>query len=124
VTLVTLWQDLDIADGDIQYLDFRRRNSLALNGDAMAQIDLSAKTDDEIETWIANYEAKRATDAPFYKELLEERARRQSSGLKLETSLAHLIFAAHAGHFTTYGDLAKASSVGWNVSPRLAASML
>jgi hypothetical protein len=82
----------------------------------MAEIDLKSKTDDDIATWIENYEKKSATAQPFYKALLEERARRQTSGLKLEVSLRHLIETAKAGRFTTYGDLAKASDVPWSVA--------
>jgi hypothetical protein len=79
-------------------------------------VDFKSKTDDEIETWIRNHERRAATDKPLYKALLEERARRQSSGLKLEISLQHLIQAAKEDRFTTYGDLAKASGVPWNVA--------
>jgi hypothetical protein len=82
----------------------------------MAEIDLSGKTDQEIEQWVANYEKKGATNEPFFKKLLEERARRQSRGLNLETSLRHLIAAATDGRFTTYGNLAKASAVPWSVA--------
>jgi hypothetical protein len=78
---------------------------------AMTEIDLTAKREDEIEAWIGNYERKGATDDPFYKRLLEERARRQSSGLKPEVSLRHLIAVAKEERFTTYGDLATASGV-------------
>jgi hypothetical protein len=83
---------------------------------AMAEIDLTTKRDDEIETWIGNYERKSATDDPFYKRLLEERARRQSSGLKSEVSLRHLTAMAKAERFTTYGDLATESGVSWNIA--------
>jgi hypothetical protein len=82
----------------------------------MIQADLKSKTDAEIDSWISNYERKSATDTAFYKALLEERARRQTSGLKLETSLRHLVEAAKARRFTTYGDLAKASGVPWNIA--------
>ena len=82
----------------------------------MTTVDLNSKTDLEIESWIRNYERKSVTDTAFYKTLLEERVRRQTSGLKLETSLSHLVSAAKAHKFTTYGDLAKASEVPWNVA--------
>lgn len=38
--------------------------------------DLADKSDSEIEQWIRNHEAKGATSVPFYRELLEGRARR------------------------------------------------
>lgn len=79
-------------------------------------MDLTDKTDDEIESWIRNHEKKRATASDLYKALLEERARRSATGLKIEVSLAHLISTAKRGAFTTYGDLAKANGVPWNVA--------
>lgn len=82
----------------------------------MAEIDLSDKTDQEIEQWVENYQRKGATGDPFFKRLLEERARRQSRSLSLETSLTHLIAAATDCRFTTYGDLAKASNVPWSAA--------
>jgi hypothetical protein len=87
-----------------------------LSVSAMQEIDLSAKTDYEIDTWIRNFEKKRKTDDPFYKKLLEERAKRQSRGLKSEVSLRHLIESAQAERYTTYGDLARASGVPWNLA--------
>jgi len=82
----------------------------------MPEIDLGTKRDDEIDTWIRNYERKGATDDPFYKTLLEERAKRQFRGLKPEVSLRHLNEMAQAGRFTTYGNLAKVNGVPWNVA--------
>lgn len=79
-------------------------------------MDFSSKTNDEIDTWIENHEEKKATDLPLYKELLEERARRQSNQLNIDVSLRHLIQAAHAKNFTTYGELAEANSVPWSVA--------
>lgn len=75
--------------------------------------DFSSKSDDDINTWIANHEAKGATDAPLYKELLKERARRNSQTLNVEKSLAHLMEAARKEKFTTYGALAEANSISW-----------
>jgi hypothetical protein len=77
-------------------------------------MDFSAKSDSEIETWIENHERSGATSAELYKRLLEERARRNSSGLKVENSLRLLSEAASAEKFVTYGDLAKASGVPWS----------
>jgi hypothetical protein len=82
----------------------------------MIEVDLSNKTDNQIEIWIQNYEKRHATGEAFYKKLLEERAKRQTRGLKLEVSLQNLIVAAKARQFVTYGDLAKASEVPWNAA--------
>jgi len=75
--------------------------------------DFSSKSNDDINTWIANHEAKGATDASLYKELLEERARRKSQTLNVENSLAHLMEVARKGKFTTYGALAEANGIPW-----------
>lgn len=77
-------------------------------------MELSQKTDDEIDAWISNHERKGETNTGLYKRLIEERARRSPSGLKIEKSLQHLMDAARAEKFTTYGDLAKASEVPWS----------
>jgi hypothetical protein len=80
--------------------------------------DLADKSDSEIEQWIKNHEAKKATSIPFYRELLEERARRTQlkHTLNLERSLAHLKEAAIRQKCTTYGDMAKASGIEWSVA--------
>jgi hypothetical protein len=77
---------------------------------------LAGLTEKQIETWIGNHEKKGATDTEFFRLLLEERARRQSSGLKTEVSLRHLMEMARAEKFTTYGDLARANCVAWNIA--------
>jgi hypothetical protein len=82
----------------------------------MPEVNVDAKTDDEIETWIGNFERKGITHDPVYKRLLEERAKRQSRSLKPEVSMRHLYAMAQAGRFTTYGDLAKANGVPWNIA--------
>ncbi|MDW9536258.1 hypothetical protein GOB07_09185 [Sinorhizobium meliloti] len=81
-------------------------------------MNLSLKTDAQIDQWIANHEIKGQTDTPLYFQLLEERARRTQvmGGLNLEKSLDALRNAAIAGLCITYGDLAKASNVGWSTA--------
>jgi hypothetical protein len=79
-------------------------------------MDLKNYSDNQIDQWIKNHEEKSATASELYRRLLEERARRQSSGLNVENSLRHLIAAAKAGRFTTYGDLAAASNVPWGTA--------
>jgi hypothetical protein len=70
------------------------------------------KSDSDIDEWIRNYEAKKATSTPFYRQLLEERARRTQLKqlLNMERSLARLREAAEC---ISYGDLAEASGVNW-----------
>jgi hypothetical protein len=80
-------------------------------------MDLSAKTDDELNQMIANHE--RTTDGrahPRYPALLEERARRSglTQKLNLERSLELLKAAARRGACITYGDLAAGSAVEWS----------
>jgi hypothetical protein len=77
---------------------------------------LSDKSDDELESWINNHEKRGVTDTDLYRSLLEERARRNSTGLNAETSLRHLLGVAKQHKFTTYGDVAKANGVSWNVA--------
>jgi hypothetical protein len=53
-------------------------------------------------------------DAPLFRALLEERARRASKLLSLDKSIECLGRAAKDGRYVTYGDLAKASGVPWD----------
>jgi len=79
-------------------------------------MDLSSKTDREIEIWIANHEAGGETAIARYFSLLEERARRAQATHKLsfDRSLEHLKQAAIDQTCTTYGALAAASDVEWS----------
>lgn len=79
-------------------------------------MDLSAKSDRELQTWIENHEAKGAQSAPLYIRLIEERLRRARATqlLDLEQSLTHLKEAAIRQTCTTYGDLAAASGIEWS----------
>jgi hypothetical protein len=79
-------------------------------------MNLGDKSDSEIESWISNHEKRNAINSDLYRALLEERAKRNSKGLKIEKSLTLLMEFARHGKFTTYGDLAKASGVSWNVA--------
>ena len=78
-------------------------------------VDLTSKSNAEIDQWIHNHEQKSATKVPLYLELLEERARRtkQIGHLDIDKSLQLLIQAAVEQRCVTYGDLAKASNVEW-----------
>lgn len=79
-------------------------------------MDLSTKTDREIETWIRNHETASKTGDPLYHELLEERARRSQAKQRLDfdKSLEHLKNAARSQKCTSYGELAAASGVDWS----------
>lgn len=87
----------------------------------MPPMDLSVKTDAELNQWIANHERRPGgTAAPLYRWLLEERVRRtqMKSDLKPERSLEHLRQAATRQVCTTYGDMAKASDLEWTRARR------
>ena len=79
-------------------------------------MDLTKKTDEQLERLIENHVEKKATGLPIYRELLEERARRSQNTHKLnfDRSLGALKDAARRGVCITYGDLAAASSVEWS----------
>lgn len=79
-------------------------------------VDLSTKTDREIDSWIRNHENERATKAPLYLQLLEERVRRAQlrHRLDFDKSLDLLKRAAIEQRCTTYGELAAASGVEWS----------
>lgn len=88
----------------------------------MPPADLSAKTDSDLNQWIANHEGKPGgTALPLYRQLLEERVRRAQTkpGLKPERSLEHLKRTAIRQTCTSYGDLAKASDLEWSQARRL-----
>lgn len=79
-------------------------------------MDLTIKTDSEIETWIRNHENAGKTAEPLYFELLEERVRRAQLKQKLDfdKSLEHLKHTAIDQTCTSYGDLAAASGIDWS----------
>ncbi|MDD2861474.1 MAG: hypothetical protein PHI71_10470 [Acidiphilium sp.] len=80
-------------------------------------MDLSTKTDEQINQMIVNHErAPGGRNLPKYPILLEERARRTQLNhkLNLEKSMERLKNAARDGVCIAYGDLAKASGVDWS----------
>jgi hypothetical protein len=79
----------------------------------MPEIDLATKDDGQIDLLASRYETRGLTNDPFYKQILEERSKRQSNRLKIDVSLQHLIETARAEGFTTYGDIARANDVPW-----------
>jgi hypothetical protein len=87
-------------------------------------MDLSAKTDAELEAILANHRRVGALDKPLYAEALAELARRRGQGLSFEKSLAIIRAAAKDGCFVGYKELAEASGaewarVHWSVGPHL-----
>lgn len=81
-------------------------------------IELTSMTDTQIINLIRNHEEKNARDRPLYSDLLIERARRGQikSGLSFDKSLELLRRAAIEQRCITYGDLAKASGLPWNLA--------
>lgn len=79
-------------------------------------MELTTKTDPEIETWIRNHEKAGKTTEPLYLQLLEERVRRTQLRQKLDfdRSLEHLKHAAINRACTSYGALAAASGIEWS----------
>lgn len=79
-------------------------------------MDLTTKTDAEIDTWIRNHENAGKTSSPLYLALLDHRVGRAQLKQKLDfdRSLAHLKQAAVNQSCTSYGALAAASGVEWS----------
>src|SRR5437764_11259571 len=85
----------------------------------MKNPDLTKKSDADLRTWIENHKYKGVTNTSLYLALVEEEARRKGRGLNPDISLNHLIAAAKAGRFTTYGALAEANHVAWHQARHL-----
>lgn len=79
-------------------------------------MDLSSKSDNEIDQWIRNHESKSATSAPLFIILLEERARRSKAkhALDVEVSMKALRQAAIDQRCMSYGELVAANGMDWN----------
>lgn len=79
-------------------------------------MDLSSKSDKELDQWIHNHERKAATGAPLFTLLLEERARRSKIKhiLDVEKSLGALRQAAIEQRCISYGELAAVNEVAWS----------
>ena len=76
-------------------------------------MDLSSKTNDEIDNWIANHEKAGKTDSDLYRSLIVERGRRHGRGLSIEVSISAMAQAAKNGRFISYGELAEANGIEW-----------
>lgn len=81
-------------------------------------IDLQRMTDKQIDNLIRNHEDKNERARPLYAQALEERARRSQarSHLEFRKSLHLLRTAAVEQRCVSYGDLATASNVPWNIA--------
>jgi hypothetical protein len=77
-------------------------------------IDLSGKTDAELDTLIANHERRQAWGAPLLLEALAERSRRRDGGLDLDRTLALIMSAVSEGRYVTYKDVAAQSGRPWD----------
>ncbi len=80
---------------------------------APAREDLRHHADGELDERIDELESGDAIGTAEHLALLEERARRSSTVLDVERSLAQLVKAARDGRFTTYGALAEANGIEW-----------
>lgn len=78
-------------------------------------MDLSKKTDQEINNLIDNHIKHDKTEVPLFKKLLEERVRRgqEKQLLSFQKSMGTLIQAAIDQSCVSYGQLAQASGVEW-----------
>lgn len=76
-------------------------------------IDLSKKSNDEIDNWIANHERLGKTTTELYSSLIAERNRRHGHGLTIEKSMRALVAAAKRREFISYGELAEANGIAW-----------
>jgi hypothetical protein len=81
-------------------------------------LDLTMKTDDQINALIKNHEDKNARDRPLYPLLLAQRARRMQAKcpLNFDKSMALLRDAAVKQVCVSYGQIAEASGVQWSVA--------
>lgn len=76
--------------------------------------DLTAKTNAELDTLIANHERLGKFGAPLFLAALAERDRRKAGGLDLDQTLALILREAREGRFVTYKDVADQSGRPWN----------
>jgi hypothetical protein len=72
-------------------------------------MDLSTKTDQELNNLIDNHRRKRLLRAPLYLEVLTERVRRRENGLEFVKSVRIILEAAREGRCVSYKQLAEAS---------------
>jgi hypothetical protein len=82
-------------------------------------MDLTSKSDSEIDTWISNHERLKKTDSDLYRTLIVEKGRRHGRGLSIEVSMRAMMQAAKNGKFISYGELAEANGIAWTKARHL-----
>jgi len=75
---------------------------------------LSAHTEKELDTLIANYRRKGATADPRYGEIVAELHRRGAGDLDLATTIRFLHRAASERRYVCYGQVAEANGRDWS----------
>ncbi|WP_156418059.1 hypothetical protein [Aureimonas sp. AU4] len=75
---------------------------------------LSAYTDKELSTLVANYRRKGATADPRYSNIVAELHRRGAGNLDLAITIRFLHRAASDGRYVSYGQVAEANGRDWN----------
>ena len=76
-------------------------------------MDLSTKTNQELDNLIDNHRRKRLLRAPLYLEVLSERERRRDNGLEFAKSARIILDAARHGRCVSHRQLADASGATW-----------
>jgi hypothetical protein len=82
-------------------------------------MDLTSKSDAEIDTWISNHERLKKTDTELFRSLVVERGRRHGRGLSIDVSMQAMMQAAKNGKFISYGELAEANGIAWTKARHL-----
>jgi hypothetical protein len=76
-------------------------------------LDLSTKTDQEIDNLIENHRRKSLLTAPLYLQAMAEKERRRGNGLEFSKSVDIILAAARQRRFISYKELADASGAKW-----------
>ena len=82
-------------------------------------MDLTKKTNSEIDIWIANHERKKETGSELYKDLIAERSLRHGRGLSIDVSIEAMKKAAREQRYISYGELAEANGINWSKARHL-----
>jgi hypothetical protein len=70
--------------------------------------------DEQLATWIVNYQRQQKVNDPHYLELLSELARRKGAGLNFDKTFQAVVKAAKGNRFLSYKQLADESGVEWS----------
>jgi hypothetical protein len=82
-------------------------------------MDLTLKSDAEIDTWVSNHERLKKTDTDLYRSLVAEKGRRHGRGLSIDVSMQAMMHAAKNGDFISYGEIAEANGIAWTKARHL-----